>query len=180
MCNILHEINNYASKIYSLVSSSYTCELDLTEDEKPGYKFYKWEMKGVPVRLEVGKSEVEEGSVTVFRRDTIERTKVSEEELLPYLEDLFEDIEEKMREKARKYFESMVTYVEDVEKLRSSVQNKLTSFPWCGGKECALEVEEVAGYSMIGYEENSLKGKNKKCIVCGKEAPHLAWIGRSY
>ncbi len=175
-----NEINNYASKIYSLVSSSYMCELDLTEDEKPGYKFYKWEMKGVPVRLEVGKSEVEEGSVTVFRRDTMERTKVSEEELLPYLEDLFEDIEEKMREKARKYFESMVTYVEDVEKLRSSVQNKLTSFPWCGGKECALEVEEVAGYSMIGYEEGSLKGKNKKCIVCGKEAPHLAWIGRSY
>jgi len=174
------EIEEYAREVYRVISSSFSSVLDDREDEKPGYKFYKWEIKGVPVRAEVGEREVKERKVTLFRRDTGERILVGFDEVNARIDDLLRMIEENLRKEALDYFRSRIAYTEDKREIKDLLERKIVSFPWCGRKECALDVEEAAGYSMLGYEENKLEKEDKKCISCGGRAVHLAWIGRSY
>ena len=174
------EIEEYAREVYRVVSSSFSSVLDDREDEKPGYKFYKWEIKGIPVRVEVGEKELKDRTVTLFRRDTGDRVMVRFEEVNARIEELLRDIEENLRREALEYFRSKIAYTEDKKAIKELLEKKIVSFPWCGKKECALDVEEAAGYSLLGYEENKLEGENKKCISCGEKAVHLAWVGRSY
>lgn len=173
------KVLGYAREVHDVLAGKFRVELD-DSDERPGYKFYKWEMRGVPVRVEVGRREYESRSLTMFRRDTMERYVFPFEGVVERMESLFNEIEEEMRRQAQKYFEERTTYVKTVEEIAENMNDKLVSFPWCGLDECGHEVEERVGYSILGYEENSLEGKGEKCVICGGEAKHRAWIGRSY
>ncbi len=173
------KVLEYAKQVRDSLAGEYRIELDDT-DERPGYKFFKWEMKGVPVRIEVGRKEYEERTLTIFRRDTMERSLIPFDELKSRVESLFNEIEEEMRRQAREYFEERTVHAKTVEEIRENVGEKIVSFPWCGLEECGHEVEEEVGYGILGYEENALEGKGEKCVICGREAKHRAWIGRSY
>jgi len=173
------EINRYCKEIFSKVSTKYRTVLDDTED-RPGYKFYKWEMKGVPVRIEIGRKELEERELTISRRDTSERIRIAEDKLEEELDVLFRDIEENMRSMAREYFLERTYNAKSIDEIKENVETKLVSFAWCGLEECGHEIEEEVGYGILGYEEDALIGSGEKCIICGSEAKHRAWIGRSY
>ena len=92
------EIYEYASKIKEMTSSKWRTVLDDREDITPGEKFYHWEMLGAPIRIEVGPKEVAESSVTIARRDTLERTKVSLDDLMQKIDELMKSIEENLLE----------------------------------------------------------------------------------
>lgn len=173
------KISEYAKEVFGAISGKFRVILD-DSDERPGYKFYKWEMKGVPVRVEIGKKEYEERSLTLFRRDLLERICVPFDSLHESIEKLFEDIENEMRSQVKKYFEERVIHATTIEEIKEHVSDKIVSFAWCGLEECGHEVEEEVGYGILGYEENVLEGSGEKCVVCGREAKHKAWIGRSY
>ncbi len=173
------KVNEFSKSLHERLSSRFRVVLD-DEDERPGFKFYRWEMKGVPARIEVGREETEKQFVTVARRDTGERVKINLSELEEELEKLFEDIEDTMKKQAENYFNERVYHAESIEEVKEHVTQKMVSFPWCGLDECGHEVEEEAGYGLLGYEEGYYEGSGKKCIVCGREAKHRAWIARSY
>lgn len=173
------KIEGYAREIHDVLADKFRVELD-DGDERPGYKFYKWEMKGVPVRIEVGRKEYESRNLTVFRRDTMVRSVLPFEGIAERIEGLFAEIEEEMRRQAQKYFEERTIHARTLEEIVENVGDKIVSFPWCGLDECGHEVEERVGYSILGYEENSVEVKGEKCVICGREARHRAWIGRSY
>jgi prolyl-tRNA synthetase len=172
-------IMEYSREVKSTLERSFRVHLDESE-ERPGYKFYKWEMKGVPIRIEIGRNELERREVTVFRRDKMEREAIPIDKLNERISEILKDIERVLSEQAWSYFRERIFHARNIEELIESVKTKVVSFAWCGKEECGHEVEEKGGYGLLGYEEDALKGKGEKCIVCGDEARHRCWIGRSY
>ncbi len=172
------KVLEYAKQVKEMLSD-FRVQLDDGE-ERPGYKFYKWEMKGVPVRVEIGRKEYESRTLTLFRRDRMERDEVPLEGIKDRVKSLFTEIEEEMREQARRYFEERTVKASTLEEIKKGVGEKIVSFPWCGMEECGHEVEEEVGYGILGYEEGALEGTGERCVICGREAKHRAWIGRSY
>ncbi len=173
------KIMEYCKEISGMLSKEFRVFLDDSED-RPGYKFYKWEMKGVPIRVEIGRKEYEEGTLTIFRRDTMERIKIPSDDAIASLNSTMKDIEDNMRSQAKKYFSERTVHATSIEEIKENVGDKMVSFAWCGLDECGHEVEEEVGYGILGYEENALAGSGEKCVICGREAKHKAWIGRSY
>ena len=170
-----------AREVYErLKSAGIRVELDDTE-ERPGYKYYKWDMKGVPLKVDVGSQEVRGGYVSVARRDRVERTKIPDDHLIESVREELLRYEEALRQQAQEYFASRVARAKSFEEIRAAIrEGKIAGFGWCGREGCAHTVEEEIGYGILGYEENALSGKEETCIVCGEPAPHVAWIGRSY
>ncbi len=172
-------ILEYSREVKSTLERSFRVHLDEGE-ERPGYKFYKWEMKGVPIRIEIGRNELERREVTAFRRDKMERKTIPFDELNERISELLKDIERVLSEQAWNYFMKRIFHARNMEELIENIKTKVVSFAWCGKEECGHEVEEKGGYGLLGYEEDALKGRGEKCIVCGDEARHRCWIGRSY
>jgi len=172
-------ILNYSREVKSTLERSFRVHLDEGE-ERPGYKFYKWEMKGVPIRIEIGRNELERREVTVFRRDKMERETAPFDKLNERVSEILKDMERVLSEQAWSYFRERIFHARNMEELIENVKTKMVSFAWCGKEECGHEVEEKGGYGLLGYEEDALKGRGEKCIICGDEARHRCWIGRSY
>ncbi len=174
------EVMSAAERASSLLSEAgFRVELD-DSDDRPGYKFYKWELKGVPLRIEVGPKEARGGYVTAVRRDDGSREEVPNEKLTARVGELLEEIASGLRTQALEYFESRVASASSIQEIEELVRDKIVSFPWCGRESCGHRVEDRVGYSIIGYEENELAGSGASCVVCGGDAPHRAWIGRKY
>ena len=172
-------ILNYSREVKSTLERSFRVHLDEGE-ERPGYKFYKWEMKGIPIRIEIGRNELERREVTVFRRDKMERETAPFDKLNERVSEILKDMERVLSEQAWSYFRERIFHARNMEELIENVKTKVVSFAWCGKEECGHEVEEKGGYGLLGYEEDALKGRGEKCIICGDEARHRCWIGRSY
>jgi len=170
-----------AREIYRrLKEVGFRVEID-ESDERPGYKYYKWDMKGVPLKVDVGPQEAGGGYVSVARRDAVERIKIPESELEEGIRQVLAEYERSLREEADRYFQARLARAESFDEIRKGIsEGKLVSFAWCGREECAHAVEDEIGYGILGYEEDALKGSEQPCIVCGSPSPHRAWIGRSY
>jgi prolyl-tRNA synthetase len=139
-------------------------------DETPGEKFYKWEELGVPFRVEIGKKELEEGTLTVFRRDKRERVKIKDvDELLK----LAEDYDDNLRKKAEEYFESMIVDINSEDDLKSL--EKVGRIELCN--ECLNSFEDKYELNVFGFTDEKPKGK---CAICGKPADVVTYVGRSY
>jgi len=127
-------------------------------DERPGAKYFKWEQRGVPVRLEVGPREVKEGKVVVARRDTGEKTSIAAKKLdVPAL---FKSIEDSMRKKAQQKFDSRQYTADTLVEFREKAGMGVVTVGWCGKTECAKPIDE-AGTILTMLEEEA------GCIVCG-------------
>ena len=150
--------------------------LDL-RDYRPGWKYYYWELRGVPIRVEVGPAEVDSGRVVVTRRDTLRREEVPVGELVPRVRALLRDIQECLRERAWREFESKVREFEDLEGVAE--HRGIAKVPWCGDDDCALAMQEETGKDLLGtpLEEEPVSGR---CPVCGREAKTWAYLAKPY
>jgi len=179
------EIMEMANKIKGILEDNgYVVVLDDTEDT-PGSKFYKWELKGVPIRIEIGPRDVANNSVTLVRRDTLEKINVSTEGLLDKIKDLREQITRDLRKRAKEYFESKIEDAETVEDIKKIVgAGKVAIADWCGDEKCALEIEEETGLTLLGIKKTRNgefeKPKKLKCVNCGKETKYRLVISKSY
>lgn len=144
------------------------------EDKNPGEKFYYWEMKGVPVRVEIGPKDVENGTVTLVRRDTLEKVVVPETEVVEKVRELLKALEENIYGKAKKFLEERIVVVERPEGKEGVIEK----IPWCGEDSCGLEMEEITKKDALGYDpEEKAEGK---CPICGKEAKWYLYLNKKY
>jgi len=164
-----------------LVKSGLRAQIDENREKTAGEKFYVWDIKGVPIRIEVGEKEVSSHTFTVFRRDTKERILVKKSELVELLRRLLEDeIPRNLYEKALHFYETKIKYFEDLKNALDWLKKGGTAkIHWCESPEChekliGLEKGIEAAGSLL-YEHS--KGK---CAICGKPTEKIALIGRSY
>ncbi|MDD1768255.1 MAG: proline--tRNA ligase [Methanomassiliicoccales archaeon] len=143
-------------------------------DERPGSKFYDWEIKGVPLRLEIGSRDIKEGVVTYARRDSGAKGTVMASEVVPESKRLLDEIANDLLGKARK---TMSDSIETVDNL-GSLPKKILRFGWCGSKDCGREFETRTELKLLGtpYQTEEFVGK---CIVCGKDTETIVYAARA-
>ena len=160
-----------------LAAEKIRVQLD-TSDERPGAKFYKWEMKGVPVRLEVGPRDIEKGVVTLVRRDGAKKT-VPMDGLALAIAAEAEELQSALYEKARTFHESEVKEVSTIEEARAQTEAGVALVPWCGEVECGHQLEDQVGANMLG-EPQYQSFTDATCAVCGKKGAGRTYMARQY
>ncbi|AEB76768.1 proline--tRNA ligase [Clostridium botulinum] len=152
-----------------------------SSDKMPGWKFNEYEMKGVPVRLEVGPKDIENNQVVLVRRDTREKIFVSMDELETKIPELLDDIHNSMLEHARTHRDEHTYTAKTLDEFNKIADTKpgFIKAMWCGDTACEEKLKEVAGVSSrcIPFEQEEI---TDKCICCGKEAKHMVYWGKAY
>ncbi len=160
-----------------------TVKLDLS-DKTPGFKFNEWEMKGVPIRVEIGMRDVEKGVVTLVRRDTKEKMQVKPEELNSKIEKIAEDMRKNLKQKADKFFAETTSSAETMDELCKKVEKGFVRIPFCSddlkARECADVVKDKCQANIRGSLFGSEIKAKGKCIACGKDAKIYLYAARQY
>ncbi|ASI98462.1 proline--tRNA ligase [Thermococcus celer] len=154
-------------------------------DIRPGRKYYDWELKGVPLRIEVGPRDVEGKNAVLARRDTLEKVTVERDKLVDEVRTTLDKIHENLYDRAREFLEGHIKRVETIEEAKEVFEDRrgIVEIPWCGEEKCGLEMEEILDAKMLGtpYPEGKAKAPvGKKCPVCGREAKFIARFARTY
>ncbi|AEM38682.1 prolyl-tRNA synthetase [Pyrolobus fumarii 1A] len=157
--------------------------VDWRSDVTPGYKFYDWELRGVPVRLEVGPRDVKNRTVVVARRDTLEKKTVPRDQVISEVLHLLDDIGRNMREKAWKWFRSYVHRSESLDEARKLLEEKrgIVEVPWCGREECGKRMEELTDAKVLGSPLQPPEWvRGASCPVCGRPAATSLRLAKRY
>lgn len=167
------------SVIDRLVAAGVRCEGDFS-DQTPGWKFNEWEMKGVPLRLEIGPRDIENGVVTVVRRDNGEKSVVKNEELEGVIKRLLSDVHESMYRKAEAFRDSRIKEAHTLDELKKYLdEGNFVKAMWCGSQECELKVKELmqATIRIMPFDQTPI---DDKCIADGSLAKKLVIFARAY
>jgi prolyl-tRNA synthetase len=136
-------------------------------------------MVGVPVRIEVGKKDIDKGGVTVFRRDKRTKAFVKEKELVETLKSLLKDISENMRKNAAKYHASMINSAKNMDDVKKIIEaGKAAKVVWCGNIDCASKMEKSVDAPFVGKVVN--EEASGKCVWCGKKGKFYGIVGKTY
>ena len=171
----------------SLRNAGVRVKADLRE-ETPGWKFNEWEMRGVPVRLELGPRDVENNVCILARRDTGEKLTVPLDSALETIQSLLEEIQANMFRKAVAFREANShLHITTLDQLKAHVEaadaeNRLAGWVlggWCGSAACEAQVKEESKFTArnIPFDPPAVK---HTCITCGEQAKHTVWFGRAY
>lgn len=161
--------------------SSLSVELDDREAYSPGWKFNQWEMKGVPIRMEIGPKDVEKKQVIVVRRDTGEKIFVKEKDLKKKVLEILDDIQKNLFDKAKKFISSKVVEVDKMVDFNKVIKAKKIAWaPWCGGVECEEWIKDKSGGAKSLNIPFDQKKPKKKCFQCGKNVEFYAYFAKSY
>ena len=149
-------------------------------NKRPGYKFAEAEVKGYPIRIELGKRDLENNQVTLVRRDTLEKISVSYENLVKTIQELLETIQNDMYNRAKTRRDKMIYDVKDYNELLNIAKNKpgFVKINWCGDSACEDKIkEDTAMKSRCIIENEEISGP---CVVCGKKATTRLYVGKQY
>ena len=164
----------------SLKAAGIRMKLDDSE-QSAGWKFNQWEMKGVPVRIELGPKDIEKNQAVLVRRDTHEKLFVSLEGLADTIKQLLDDIHQSMFNKALAIREERTQDVRDFGAFMEAVKTGFARAPWCGERECEDEIKAITGASTRCYTlDYDAEAHRDNCIFCDKKAKHLMYFGRAY
>ncbi|RLF25118.1 MAG: proline--tRNA ligase [Thermoprotei archaeon] len=178
------EVYKTCEEVYKeLLKHGFRVVYDKREDITPGEKYYYWELKGVPIRIEIGPRNLKENTATISRRDTLDRKDIPLDRLIYELKKLMDDIKQSLYDRAWKWLRSRVGIVEDIEQAKDIVTKRqgVAVVPWCGSESCGLEIEERTEGRVLGVpldEKYDVKGR--RCIICGREAKHMIRVCKTY
>ena len=160
--------------------SGFRVKLDAT-DNKPGWKFAEAEMRGIPVRVEIGPKDIEQNQVVVVRRDTREKIVVSLDEIETKLGEVLEQMQNDMLERAKKHLEEHTVEARNWDEFKAHIekQDGFVKAMWCGETECeeAIKDETTATTRCMPFEQEHL---SDVCVCCGKPAKKMVYWGRAY
>jgi prolyl-tRNA synthetase len=179
------EIKDSAEKIYKkLLESQIHSQIDSSE-KTPGEKFYYWEMKGVPLRIELGEKEIESNNLTVFRRDKNKKEKIKAVDLISYIEKTSREYDKNLISQAESLFENKIKNAKTKSEIKKIIsEGKIARCSFCSteksGEKCAEVIEKEINAEVRGTQLSEKKKDLNKCVVCGKKAESIVYIGRSY
>lgn len=162
----------------ALKNAGIRVKTDLRE-MSPGWKFNEWEMKGVPVRIEIGPRDIEAGHATIMRRDTLEKSNIALDSLAENVKNLLEVIQKDMLESSRKRRDAKIVHADSLDGILKGVEGQnFVKAGWCGCRECEDKVKETAAATArVMCDE---EGVPERCAVCGKPAKHNVIFARAY
>lgn len=164
-----------------LQSNDLRVRMDARDDVSPGWKFNEYEMRGIPIRLEVGPRDLENKQAILVRRDTGEKIAVSLDGLAETVSKLLDDIQADMFERAKQFRAEHSFVAETTDQLASFIEKErgfvLTG--WCGQAACEQAVKDRCGATSRNIPFEALDAPTT-CVTCGKPSVHAVWFAKSY
>ncbi len=156
-------------------------KLDVREEYSPGWKFNDWEMRGIPIRIEVGPRDLDKGQVVLVRRDTGEKQFISREDLPALLPQLLDQIQNDMLQRALEFRKANTRSGSDYEEFKRIMENERGLFlaPWCGEDSCEEKVKDETK-ATIRCLPFDMEPEGDKCFACGGKAIEAAYFARAY
>jgi prolyl-tRNA synthetase len=166
---------------HALQEANYRVHMDSRDDVSPGWKFNEYEMRGVPVRLEIGPRDLDNGQVVLVRRDTGEKLFVVEADLMTKLPELLQDIQQNMFQKAKSFQDEHSHSAETLDEFAKIIENQrgFVLAGWCGDDACERKIKEDTGASSRNIPFSPPK-EMTQCVACGSGAKHSVWFAKSY
>ncbi len=169
-----------ASELCQRLKKAVRADIDLS-DKTPGWKFAEYEMKGVPVRLEIGPRDLENNSCVLVRRDNGEKITVSLDNIEETVTALLDDIQNSLYEKALRHREENTFDALSYDEFKETVDKNggFVRAMWCGDVECENKIKEDTGATArcMPFEQKTL---SDTCVCCGKKAKSMVYWGRAY
>ncbi|HAU39818.1 MAG: prolyl-tRNA synthetase, prolyl-tRNA synthetase [Candidatus Peregrinibacteria bacterium GW2011_GWF2_43_17] len=153
--------------------------IDERDTYTPGFKFTEWEVKGVPLRIEIGPRDLAKNSCILARRDTSEKTSLEISELFTAVPKLLDQIQENMYEQALKFREEMTSEIGTYEDFKKILEEKggFLVTGWCGKETCEQKIQEETKATIRVIKEENTKCK---CVYCGEKSSHKVYFARAY
>ena len=155
--------------------------VDDRDEYTSGWKFNEWEMKGVPLRINIGSRDIEKGQLEFVRRDTKEKSSANRSTLVDTTNVILEAIQKNLFEKASKLLQDKISRPANHDEFKSILESKggFASAGWCGRLECEEKIKEETGADIrvIPFDQ---KDKPPTCISCGQNSEKVALFARAY
>jgi len=168
------------SVLNELTNAGIAANLDDREQYTPGWKFHDWEMKGVPLRIEIGPKDVEKKQITLVRRDNKAKAVVTEGDIVSETKRCLEDIQSSLRDKAKTILDASITNTDDYEQFKKTLGERggFIHSSWCGEVACEDKIKAETGATIrtIPFNEQA----SGKCVLCGKPGTKIAYFAKSY
>lgn len=172
---VLEKANELKNKL-----SSFSVKVD-DADKSPGWKFSEAEMRGIPIRIEIGPKDIEANQAVIVRRDTREKIFVSLDEIETRVPEILDQIQNDMLERARAHRDAHTYTAENFEEFEKIVRETpgFVKAMWCGDEACELEIKEKTGATSrcMPFEQEEVA---KTCVCCGKPAKTMVYWGKAY
>ncbi|MEA1984688.1 MAG: proline--tRNA ligase [Euryarchaeota archaeon] len=149
-------------------------------DRRPGAKYYKWEMRGVPLRIEIGPRDLKNEAVMVVRRDTGKKEQIPLSGLGTSVLERFKQIHASMFEKAQADLNDRIYDCKSLDEIREKLQEGIVRTYWCGEEKCGLDMEESIGAGILGIPTGQDGSVVSKCPMCGQDATTQVYVARTY
>jgi len=163
-----------ARKLNEELARTFRVRLD-ERDIRPGNKFYEWEEKGVPLRLEIGPRDLKEGVVTLVRRDTMEKSTARRDGVADAVRKTLDAVQSNLLELEEKRMLESIADVSDI----SGFKEALNRAGWCGAEECGHEIENMTGMAILGTPVRKVEYSGA-CVVCGKPTTEVIYVCRTF
>lgn len=177
------EVIKVSEKIHKkLLKAGFKVELDKREGYTPGWKFNEWEVRGVPIRLELGPRDIENEQVVLVRRDTGEKNSVPMKDTAKNAKKILGEVHDFLQKRADKLLEDSISHPKNYEELIEIQKTKrgFSRVNWCGDEACAEKVKDETGADVRGTREDIKEKPDGDCIICGTKAKEVVYIASAY
>jgi prolyl-tRNA synthetase len=170
-----------ATELYNRIAKVARTKID-DSDKTPGWKFADCEMRGIPVRVELGPKDIEAGHCVVVRRDTREKIVVALDEIETKIPEILETIQKDMFERAKAHRDSHIWDAHNYDELKDVAANKpgFIRAMWCGDRACEEKIKDELSVSSRCMPFNDQEQISDVCVCCGKPAKKLVYWGKAY
>jgi prolyl-tRNA synthetase len=170
-----------ARKLESELKIIFRTKLDDREEFSPGFKYNEWELKGVPIRIEIGPKDIKNKQVILVRRDTNKKEIVKNDKVISKIKILMEEIHKSIFNRALDFLNNNIHKVKTYDEFKKILKTKggILQASWCGERSCEDKVKDETGAKIINipfHQEELLSD----CILCGKKAKTIANFAKSY
>lgn len=176
------EVLGYADDVADeLEGAGFRVKVDDRAHRGPGYKFNEWELKGVPLRIEIGPNEVEDNVLTGVHRDTGEKEQFDRDDVVEHVETDLDAMQDRLLQQQKQFQQENVRDADTVEGIKEAIREHggYVKTPWCGKESCEAEIKEDvhADIVMVPLEPEDVGGA---CTICGEDAQEIAYFARNY
>jgi prolyl-tRNA synthetase len=165
-----------------LTAAGIRVKLDDDESQTPGWKFAEYEMRGVPIRLEIGPKDIEKNAVFAARRDTRSKASMPMDGLAAAITTLLDEIQQTLFDRAVKFRDDHTSRTESYDEFKQIMEGRpgFVISPWCGDAQCEADIKTETQATIRNIPSGYESAPGKPCIKCNKPATVSAWFAKAY
>jgi len=165
-----------------LVARGVRVMLDDRDTQTPGWKYNEWELRGVPLRLEIGPKDIEKSQVMLARRDTREKSSAAMDGLASHVVGMLDSIQEALFARAVAFREEHTTHTDSYDEFKQIMEGRpgFVVSPWCGSAMCEAQIKAETQATIRNLPFTGTTAAGKKCLKCDADATAHAWFAKSY